>query len=140
MSAQLLPEVRAAGGVVLRRAPDGSSEVAIIHRPAYDDWTLPKGKLEPGESDEAAALREVEEETGFACRLGERLGAVTYRDKRGGQKVVSYWAMKRTAGSFRPGREVDELRWLSLEDAAKLLTYGHDRELLEKLAEKSFAF
>ena len=85
--------VEAAGGVVLRGEPGAGVEVLVVHRPKYDDWSLPKGKLEPGETDEAAAVREVEEETGWRCALGEELPAVRYTDRNGRPKHVRYWHM-----------------------------------------------
>ena len=109
-------EVRAAGGVVVRRQ-DGQDEVLVVHRPRYDDWTLPKGKLKPGESDEEGALREVEEETGLRCRLGRELQTVSYVDRRGRDKTVRYWEMAPLDGTFSPNHEVDEVRWLTLEEA-----------------------
>lgn len=125
--------IRAAGGVVCRPGPAGLLEVAVIHRPAYDDWTLPKGKLEPGEGAIEAALREVKEETGYICDLGEEVGCVRYRDRKGRDKAVCYWRMEVREGRFSPGPEVDELRWLTAPEAADLLTYRHDRSLLERL-------
>src|ERR671932_523429 len=119
-------EVHAAGGLVVR--DDG--RIAVIHRPRYDDWSLPKGKLDPGESFEEAALREVEEETGMSCRLARELPSTEYRDAKGRPKLVRYWAMEPLAGEFTPSGEVDELRWLEPEQAASLLSYDHDRELL----------
>ena len=116
-----------------RSTPDGGVEVALIHRPAYDDWTFPKGKLYPGESDREAALREVEEETGYRCRLGRELPALSYRDRRGRAKTVRYWEMRPEEGRFEPNAEVDQLRWLPLDRAAEALTYPHDRELLNAL-------
>jgi 8-oxo-dGTP diphosphatase len=119
-------EIQAAGGVVVR--DDGS--VAVVHRPRYDDWTLPKGKLEPGESFEEAALREVEEETGLRCRLVRGLPAVEY-SVRERPKVVRYWLMAvESDPGFEPNSEVDELRWLSPADAGALLTYDRDKEVL----------
>jgi 8-oxo-dGTP diphosphatase len=118
-------QVRAAGGVVVR---DGL--VALVHRPRYDDWTLPKGKLDPGESFEDAALREIEEETGLRTRLVRELPAVHY-EVRGRPKVVRYWLME--VGSdpgFVPNDEVDELRWLEPGQASALLTYDRDRDVL----------
>src|SRR3954463_6244214 len=104
-------EVLAAGGVVVR--DDG--RIAVIHRPKYDDWSLPKGKLDAGESFEDAALREVEEETGLECTLGRALGETRYRDNKDRPKVVRYWAMEpSTGGEFEPNDEVDELRWVSM--------------------------
>jgi 8-oxo-dGTP diphosphatase len=119
-------EIQAAGGVVMR---DG--RVAVVHRPRYDDWTLPKGKLDPGESYEQAALREVREETGLEGRLVRELPTVEY-SVRGRPKEVRYWLMDvESDPGFAPNSEVDELRWLSPADAAALLTYDRDREVLE---------
>ncbi len=123
------PEVRAAGGVVWRRGA-GGIEVAVVHRPHHGDWSLPKGKLDPGESWEEAALREVREEIGLRCRLGRELPPVSYRDQKGRAKVVRYWLMEPQEGEFVPNDEVDELRWLVPEAAAGQLTYPHDRELV----------
>src|SRR5205085_7154411 len=126
--------VCAAGGVV-RRAGPGGDEIAVVHRPRYDDWSLPKGKLEPGETAEAAALREVEEETGLRCRLGPELSPTTYRDRHGRPKHVRYWMMEPIHDSgFLPNDEIDEVRWRSPRDAAALLTYEHDRRLVEGLS------
>jgi 8-oxo-dGTP diphosphatase len=122
--------VRAAGGVVLR--PDSDSyEVLLVHRPRYDDWSFPKGKLTRGESDDAAALREVEEETGYRCELGTDLGTVEYVDGRGRDKVVRYWAMTVVGGEFAPNAEVDLVAWLPTESARERLTYPHDRGVLD---------
>jgi 8-oxo-dGTP diphosphatase len=120
-------QVRAAGGVVVR---DGS--VLLVHRPQYDDWTLPKGKLDPGESWEDAALREVEEETGLVCELGAEIGRTHYRDSRGRPKEARYFRMT-AVGEPRAQNEVDEVRWVRLEEAAALLSYERDRELLKAL-------
>jgi len=121
--------VNAAGGVVVRE--DGA--VAVVHRPKYDDWTLPKGKLDEGESFEDAALREVEEETGLRCRLGSELPSTEYCDQKGRSKLVRYWEMGPEDGSFEPTTEVDDLRWLTPAEAAELLTYERDREVLGAL-------
>ena len=120
-------EVKAAGGVVWR-VP--GPVIAVIHRPHRDDWSLPKGKLEPGEGFEQAAVREVAEETGVSCRLGDELEPVFYRDRKGRSKAVRYWLMEAIEGGFEPTPEVDELRWLPFRDAIELLTYAHDRELV----------
>jgi 8-oxo-dGTP diphosphatase len=123
------PQVRAAGGVVRR---DGG-EIAVVHRPRYDDWSLPKGKLEPGEQFEDAARREVEEETGLHCRLRRELEPVEYVDRKGRPKLVRYWlmdALDTTAPAFVPNAEVDELRWCTPDDALALLSYAHDRALV----------
>jgi 8-oxo-dGTP diphosphatase len=115
-------EVRAAGGVVVR---DGL--VAVVHRPRYDDWSLPKGKLDSGETFEEAALREVEEETGLRARLVRDLPSVEYA-ARGRPKLVRYWLMSvESDPGFVPNDEVDELRWLSPADASELLTYDRDK-------------
>ena len=121
--------IEAAGGVVER---DGL--IAIVHRPRYDDWSLPKGKLDKNESSERAALREVQEETGLSCQLIEELDPVSYTDNRGRPKNVRYWRMKVLSGEFEVNDEVDELRWLSKAEALDLLSYEHDRELVEALA------
>jgi 8-oxo-dGTP diphosphatase len=126
------PRSRAAGGVLVRDLPSGR-EVAIVHRPRYDDWSLPKGKLRPGEDWEQAALREVREETGMRGELGEELEPVRYRDRKGRPKLVRYWLMRPLDGAFAPGDEVDELRWLEPERAVELLDYPHDRELVGSL-------
>jgi 8-oxo-dGTP diphosphatase len=122
--------IRAAGGVVCRTGRSGETEIAVIHRPAYDDWTLPKGKIEPDEKPEDCALREVREETGLRCELGRPLGCTAYVDRRGRDKVVCYWMMEVKGGRFRPGIEVDKLLWLSVDDAIERLTYGRDKTLL----------
>jgi 8-oxo-dGTP diphosphatase len=117
--------VHAAGGVVTR---DG--RLAVVHRPRYDDWTLPKGKLDPDESFEDAALREVEEETGLRCRLVRELPAVEY-EVRGRPKLVRYWAMEVADETpFVPNEEVDEVRWLEPREALALLSYDRDLELV----------
>lgn len=133
-------EVRAAGGVVRRwsrRLVRRRLEVALVHRPRYHDWSFPKGKRDGRESDEETALREVEEETGFRCTLAADLGEVRYREQRGRTKVVRYWVMDlepgETGEGFTPNREVDRLRWCTPREAVRLLTYDHDRVLLERL-------
>ena len=113
---------RAAGGVVVR---DG--RVLVVHRPRYDDWSLPKGKLKFGESWETAALREVAEETGLLCSLGPLVGSTRY-----GLKEVRYFAMT-CEGEPYPQNEVDEVRWVPLDEARAVLTYARDAELLERL-------
>jgi 8-oxo-dGTP diphosphatase len=129
-------EVKAAGGVVWRRAGDGV-EIVVVHRPRYDDWSLPKGKLDKGETWEQAALREVEEEVGLRCRLGDELEAVSYEDRKGRAKVVRYWLMEpEDDPGFEPNDEVDEIRWLPPGDAAAELSYPHDAELVRQAAER----
>ena len=120
-------------GIVLRAGDSGGWEVAVVHRPKYLDWTLPKGKLEVDESATQCALREVREETGLVCHLGRFVGQVEYLDRHGRHKIVSYWLMQPVEGAFQPTAEVDELRWLSLGDAVALLSYSHDWDLLESV-------
>ena len=127
--------VRAAGGLVCRTAGSGAGEVVLVHRPAYDDWAFPKGKLERDESEEQAALREVEEETGLRCRLDRELGMTRYHDSRGRPKTVRYWQMTPIGGALAPAHEVDDARWVSLAEADTLLTYARDVELLGQLEE-----
>jgi 8-oxo-dGTP diphosphatase len=136
--------VRAAGGVLVRtrkRRGRRRTELALVHRPRYDDWTFPKGKRDPeDDSDAATALREVEEETGFSCLLGEEVGSTRYRDAKGREKVVRYWRMELPAGitgeGFVVNREVDELRWCTAAEADRILTYEHDRVLLGQVRER----
>jgi 8-oxo-dGTP pyrophosphatase MutT (NUDIX family) len=120
--------VRAAGGLVVRRQ-GGTLEIAVVHRPVHQDWSFPKGKLEEGETLEVAAVREVREETGMTCRLLRFLGRTEYVDRKGRPKAVDYWVMVVVEGFFTPNIEVDQLRWLTLEDAARLLSYPRDQEL-----------
>ena len=126
-------EVRAAGGVVWRPTAAGGRVYAVVHRPAYDDWSLPKGKLAAGEGELEGALREVEEETGMSCRVDRPIGTTSYIDRKGRPKVVVYWLMQATDGTFEPSEEVDEVRWLPLSDVLALLTYPRDRTLLGAL-------
>ncbi|WP_282696838.1 NUDIX hydrolase [Streptomyces sp. CC208A] len=125
--------VRAAGCVLWRPAPSGRGiEIALVHRPKYDDWSHPKGKRKPGESAGECAVREVLEETGQSCALGVRLPTVRY-PVAGRPKEVVYWAARALGGSFVPGREVDRLCWLPPEAARARLSQARDRELLEAL-------
>jgi 8-oxo-dGTP diphosphatase len=119
--------VRAAGGVVVREG-----RVLLVHRPAYDDWTLPKGKLDEGESWEEAALREVEEETGLTCELGEEIGRTRYVDAGGRSKEVCYFRMS-GGGEANAANEVDEVRWVPLDEGESVLTYRRDADLLRSL-------
>jgi 8-oxo-dGTP diphosphatase len=112
---------------------NAAGEVAVVYRPKYEDWTLPKGKLEPGESWDQAALREVEEETGLHCELREELGDVSYTDRHGRPKTVRYWRMEVSSGEFRPNNEVSELSWLPPSEAAAQLSFDRDREILARL-------
>jgi 8-oxo-dGTP diphosphatase len=122
--------VRAAGGLVVRPGADGAVEILLVHRPAYDDWSFPKGKLEPGEQEEDAATREVEEETGLRCRLDREVATTSYRDGRGRRKTVRYWLMTPVGGHLEAANEVDDARFVPVVDAAALLTYARDRDLL----------
>jgi 8-oxo-dGTP diphosphatase len=123
-------EVRAAGGLVVR--DDG--RVAVVHRPRHGDWSLPKGKLDPGETWQLAAVREIEEETGVRARIVRELEPARYRDDRGRDKLVRWYRMEVVdPGQFVPSQEVDHLRWVTPEEARRLLSYGHDRALVETL-------
>jgi 8-oxo-dGTP diphosphatase len=125
--------VEAAGGIVVRDG-DAGTEVCVVHRPRYDDWSFPKGKLDPGETFEQAALREVEEETGLRCTLEVELPSAEYRDNKDRPKIVRYWRMEVDEDpGFEPNDEVDDLRWLPMAEAAELLTYERDRDLLRGL-------
>lgn len=122
--------VHAAGAVLRREAPDGW-EVLVVHRPIYDDWTFPKGKRDPGESDEDCARREVEEETGLRCELGAELPGTGYADRKGRPKVVRYWVATEVGGSFAPNDEVDAIAWLAPAEARSRLTYARDLPVLD---------
>jgi ADP-ribose pyrophosphatase YjhB (NUDIX family)/phosphohistidine phosphatase SixA len=126
--------IQAAGGVVVRRSGSGGHEVVLVHRPSYDDWTLPKGKLEPGEDLLQAAVREVREETGLGCLLGPGLGTVEYLDAHGRDKTAHYWAMAATNDGLAPTKEIDDARWVPCEDAASQLSYDRDRDVLSRAA------
>lgn len=124
-------QVRAAGGLIWREGP-GGAEVVLIHRPAYDDWSFPKGKLDPGEGFRDAALREINEETSLRCQLGADLGSVTYDDSMGRPKIVRYWRARVIDGELQADNEVDEALWVPVDDARALLSYQHDRDLLDR--------
>ncbi|KUH85267.1 MULTISPECIES: NUDIX hydrolase [unclassified Mycobacterium] len=124
--------ILAAGAVLWR--PNGNPdapEIALIHRPRYDDWSLPKGKVDPGETEPVTAIREVCEETGYIAQLGRRLASVSYSVEQG-KKKVRYWAARQVHGDFRPNDEVDELKWLPVPAAIKQLDYPHDRKVLRR--------
>lgn len=127
-----------AAGAVLWRGdindPD-NIEVAVIHRPSYDDWSLAKGKVDPGESIPTTAAREILEETGYDVRLGKLIGKVTYPvlDRI---KVVYYWTAQVLGGEFTPNDEVDEIRWCSIDEACELLSYQVDTEVLAKAGKR----
>jgi 8-oxo-dGTP pyrophosphatase MutT (NUDIX family) len=123
--------VQAAGGVVTRPGVGGTLEYLVVHRPRYDDWSVPKGKLEPGETHEDAARREIEEETGVRVELGAPLPTSEYVDRHGRPKFVHYWRMTSVGITpWMPNDEVDETRWITAAEAATLLTYEHDRRLV----------
>lgn len=125
--------VFAAGAVLWRSSGDAiAPEVAIIHRPRYDDWSLPKGKVDPGETEPVAAVREVAEETGYHSHLGRRLAAVSYPIEQVGVKKVRYWAARIVGGEFTPNAEVDELKWLPVTEAMRELGYPDDRKVLRR--------
>ena len=120
--------IRACGGLIVR---DG--RVVAVHRPKYDDWSLPKGKVKPGENDEDCALREIQEETGLRVSLDEELATTTHVDALGRPKRIRWWRMTPLSGEFAPSDEVDELRWLTPNEARDVLTYPRDVELVDSL-------
>jgi len=126
------PPVLAAGAVLWQPGPDTTEpRVAVIHRPRYDDWSLPKGKVDPGETEPVAAVREIWEETGQWAHLGRRLMEVSYPIPEG-TKIVHYWVARALGGEFTPGAEVDQLLWLPVTEAAAKLTYPHDQQILKR--------
>jgi 8-oxo-dGTP pyrophosphatase MutT (NUDIX family) len=131
--------IEAAGGLVWRITGDREVELLLVHRPRYDDWSLPKGKIDPGEDAADAARREVEEETGLRCRLGPEVAETRYVDRHGRQKRVRYWAMQPVHGTFVPNGEVDRIRWCSTASAAAILTYDHDLRLVAALDHAALA-
>ncbi|MEU1076669.1 MULTISPECIES: NUDIX hydrolase [unclassified Streptomyces] len=127
--------VRAAGCVLWRRSPEGAGglEICLVHRPKYDDWSHPKGKLKPGEEPLAGAVREVLEETGHSCVPGARLPSAHYIDPQGRPKTVDYWAAEAGGGRFQPNDEIDRVLWLTPEAARERLTQPRDRTLVDAL-------
>lgn len=119
----------------MRRRGDGELEVLLVHRPKYSDWTFPKGKVKDGEREEAAAVREVEEETGLRCGLGPELAPTEYTDPKLRKKTVRYWLMESCSGRFEPGDEVDQIAWLTPRVAAERLSYARDRDVLRSIEE-----
>jgi 8-oxo-dGTP diphosphatase len=124
-------EIRAAGGVVWRPT-DSGTELLIVHRPRYRDWTFPKGKLDRRERWEDAALREVREETGFRCELGVEVVGTRYRDAKDRDKLVRYWAMEPRTGRFRRNAEVDKIAWVHVAEVSDRLTYERDLVVVEQ--------
>lgn len=120
------PKVWAGGGIVV-----SDELLLLVHRPHYDDWTFPKGKLDPGEGLAECALREVQEETGLVCELEDPVIAVRYIDGKGRLKEVRYWMMSVLSGEFEPNDEVDEVAWVTPTDADRMLTYPRDTEVLD---------
>lgn len=150
------PAVRAAGGVVwiavasdsfapdverevslASDSPAGDVRILVVHRPRYDDWTLPKGKAEPGETDDQCARREVFEETGLELEPGDLVARVRYHDQQGRLKEVVYFemAMRMAPGEFVANDEVDLVQWLSLGEARRTLSYGHDVGVVDQFSE-----
>lgn len=121
-----------AAGAVLYRMEGSEPVVAVIHRPRYDDWSLPKGKADPGESLPVAAVREIEEETGFTAELEYRIGTSAYPLTETARKEVTYWSALAADGRFAPNPEVDELRWLPLGRAEEAVSYPLDRKILRR--------
>lgn len=130
--------VYAAGAVLWQFDASGHPQIGLIHRPRRDDWSLPKGKLDPGETEPVAAVREVLEETGQRAALGRRLALIDYPIPRG-TKFVRYWAARGYGGEFVPCKEVDQLLWVPVSEAANRLTYVHDRKVLRRFAKKAIA-
>lgn len=131
------PRVRVvpAAGAVLYRMDGDAPRCAVVHRPRYDDWSLPKGKVDAGESLAVTAVREIAEETGFTAVLQSRIGTTAYPLKENTRKEVTYWSALARGGAFEANSEVDEIRWLSVEEAKRTVTYALDRKVLTRFAE-----
>ena len=125
--------IKAAGAVLWREETPFELEVLLVHRPQYDDWSFPKGKVEEGESAIAAAFREVKEETGYSAIFGQYLGSSSYKLDEG-KKKVKYWMAHALPQSlpFAPNTEVDKIEWVSIKEARHFLTYDEDREILDE--------
>jgi 8-oxo-dGTP diphosphatase len=122
----------AAGCVLARTRDNGKPEYLIVHRPRYDDWSLPKGKLDKGETFLEGALREVKEETGFTGKRPRPIGSVGYLTQAGNAKVVRWWLGDAKKGTFTPNQEVDKIKWVTLKKGLKKLVYRNDREVLDR--------
>ncbi len=134
MARKVEVQIKAAGGVVVRAGKKGP-KVLLVHRPSYDDWSFPKGKLDPGEKFKQAALREVFEETGFDCKLHKpSLPPLLYQDGKGRSKEVRYWLMTAIAGDFAPNDEVDLIAWVRWDKVVDRLTYAKDRTFFREVA------
>ena len=118
------------GGGLITRHNDGELEVLMVHRPKHHDWSLPAGKLDPGETLAECALREVYEESGYVCELGRELGMVEYIDRRGRPRQVHYWEMDAIDGSFTPTLEVDEIAWVPLLESLNYFTNERDLKVV----------
>jgi len=128
-------EIKAAGGVIVRSSKKGP-QILLVHRPRYNDWSFPKGKLEPDEKFKHAALREVLEETGFECKMHKpSLPSLTYRDRNGRSKEVRYWLMTVLSGTFTPNDEVDLIAWVRVDNVPDRLTYAKDQTVFADLLE-----
>ena len=132
MSKKVKIRVVPAAGAVLYRTDGDSRLCAVVHRPRYDDWSLPKGKVDAGESLPVAAVREIAEETGFTAVLQSRIGTTGYPLKENTRKEVTYWSAMAGEGTFEPNSEVDEIRWLPVEQAKDLVSYPLDRKILAR--------
>lgn len=131
--------IKAAGAVVWRKRTNGVAEIVLIHRPKYDDWSLPKGKLELGEASISTAYREVLEETNLDTQFGPFLDTVNYFSPEG-EKQVDYWAARYVGDEnpFRPNKEVDQMKWLELPAANELLSHETDQQIVAKFLESPF--